>query len=56
MAREKTQKSSARQGRGWVQDTTLYIGPTSTAKVELQPEWEALTSQRLARAMGISSR
>lgn len=36
---------------GWVQDTTLYIPPTSTAIVELPAEWAAIDSRRLVKAM-----
>lgn len=42
-----------RERRTWVQDTTLYVGPTSTAVVELPDEWEAVTSERLADALGL---
>lgn len=42
-----------RERRAWVQDTTLYIGPTSTAVVELPDDWAAVTSERLADVLGV---
>lgn len=45
---------SKRERRTWVQDTTLYVGPTSTAVVKLPDEWAAVTSERLATALGLA--
>lgn len=42
-----------RERRAWAQDTTLYIGPTSTAVVELPDDWAAVTSEQLADALGL---
>lgn len=43
-----------RERRAWVQDTTLYVGPTtSVSEVPLADEWAAVTSERLADVLGL---
>lgn len=42
-----------REPREWVQDTTLYISPMSTAVVELPDEWAAVTSEQLSGTLGL---
>lgn len=55
MAREDSRRLNPRpHSQGWVQDTTLYIPPTSTVReVHLEPEWAAIDSKRLAKALGL---
>lgn len=38
--------------RTWVQDTTLYIPPTTTVtEIHLKEEWRAVTSESLAKSL-----
>lgn len=48
-------KSEFGRPGGWIQDTTLYIPPTTTSVSEapLKPEWAAVSSESLAKSLGI---
>lgn len=45
--------SVRRKRRAWVQDSTLYVPPMSTAVVEIPDDWSAVSSQSLARLLGL---
>lgn len=55
MAKKKDRRLDPRpHSQGWVQDTTLYIPPTTTvSEVALEPEWRELDSAKLAKALGL---
>lgn len=47
-------KSEFGRPGGWIQDTTLYVPPTtSVSEVPLKPEWAAVSSESLAKSLGI---
>lgn len=50
----KAKKASRKNRRGWVQDTTLYIAPTSrVSDVHLPDAWAKLSSKQLADKIGL---
>lgn len=41
--------------RAWIQDTTLYIGPTTAvSEVPLDAAWANVNSSQLSHALGVS--